>query len=90
MPSSFPMASMQAEDGEPFMAGLVFHWVIHNAPAAAIGEHAKSIEHYGGKVVSRYDASVTHVVLETTGGGAVGDADDIEAGPGLAAHPRAV
>ena len=64
-----------AEEGETFMAGLTFHWVMVDLAGEVQGRNY--IEHPGGKVVTRYDADVvTHVVLATTGGGADdGDAE---------------
>ena len=65
---SVPMPSLQAEDGDPFFEGFVFHYVINTADDAHIGDVAKSIRHHGGVISPHYDASaVTHVVLESSG-----------------------
>ena len=62
-------ASMQAEEGDPFMDAMTFHYLLstHATEATTVGECVKSIKHHGGKVATSYDASaVTHVVLQTT------------------------
>jgi topoisomerase (DNA) II binding protein 1 len=67
---TYPMPSLQADEGDPFLEGYVFHYLVNQASEAPhmVGDVAKAILHHGGVICAQYDAGkVTHVVLETRG-----------------------
>jgi hypothetical protein len=66
--------SNNSNNNDNFLEGYVFHYLGNTPtadtadPSSMMGVVAKSIQHHGGTVCSRYDASrVTHVVLVTLG-----------------------
>ena len=68
VPMSAPPASLQVDEVDAFMSGMVIHYLVgDDGSRTQVVEVAKNVARHGGVATSSYDARrVTHVVLEET------------------------